>query len=114
MRDEHHTLENSRIPAARVAYKTLPDTIEKLQRRLNQLVDFAHTNLLNNGKGMSRLGLSERRRKQLVDIRDSISDAHRNLRLILLSANLLVQLQFVSNRMIRIKVNDFAVVGTGS
>ena len=90
MRDEDDALRNSTIPAARLAYETLPNTIERLQKRLNELVDFAHAHLLRNGKGLSRLGLSARRKKQLVDIRDSISDAHRNLQLVLLSANLLV------------------------
>ena len=90
VRDEDDALRNSAIPAAKLAYETLPNTIERLQKCLNELVDFAHATLLKNGKGLSRLGLSTRRKKQLAEIRDNISDAHRNLRLVLLSANLLV------------------------
>ncbi|USP76497.1 hypothetical protein yc1106_03771 [Curvularia clavata] len=89
VRDEDDALRNSTIPAARLAYETLPNTIGRLQKRLDEVVDFAHAHLLRNGKGLSHLGLSARRKKQLVDIRDSISDAHRNLQLVLLSANLL-------------------------
>jgi hypothetical protein len=96
VRDEDHALRNSRISAARLAYKTMPETIEKLQKCLDQLVDFAHLNLLKKGKGLSRLGLSGRKRNQLADLRNNISDAHRNLQLILLSANLSVALPFMS------------------
>jgi hypothetical protein len=90
VRDEDKALRNSRIPAARLAYQALPDTIERLQKYLNELVDFTHANLLKDGKGLPRLGLSARRKKQLADIRDNISDAHRHLQLVLLAANLSV------------------------
>ena len=108
VRDENNALRDSRIPAARLAYNTLPDTIDKLQKRVNQLVDFAHANLLKHGKGLSRLGLSERRRKQLVEIRDGISEAHSNLRLVLLTANLSVPLRFIPS-IYETKVNEFIV-----
>ncbi len=90
VREEYDALRNSRIPAARLATQTLPDTIARLQQHLDRLVHFANTHLLNKGKGLSRLGLSERRRKELTEIRNDISDAHRNLQLVLSSANLLV------------------------
>ncbi|KAF2442021.1 hypothetical protein P171DRAFT_522929 [Karstenula rhodostoma CBS 690.94] len=90
VRYEYESLRNSRIPAARLVYQTLPDTIKRLQQCLDQLVDFAHANLVRNGKGLSRLGLSKAKREQLVHIRDDISDAHRNLQLLLHSANLSV------------------------
>jgi len=113
VRDENNALRNSRSPAARLAYNTLPETIDKLQKRVNQLVDFAHANLLKHGKGLSRLGLSERRRKRLVEIRDGISEAHSNLRLVLLTANLSVQLRFVPS-INEIKVNEVVVAVANS
>lgn len=112
VRDEDDAVRNSTILAAGLAYKTLPDIIQKLQKRLNELVDFAHENLLRNGKGLPHLGLSARRKKQLVDIRDNISDAHRNLQLVLLSANLSVWLQPFPMIATKTKVNDSAVAET--
>ncbi|KAF2639458.1 hypothetical protein P280DRAFT_37882 [Massarina eburnea CBS 473.64] len=96
VRDHYEALRDNMLPAARLAYKTLPETTKKLQERLDRLIDFAKDTLLKNGKGLPRLGLSERKRKQLVEIRESISDAHRNLQLVLLTANIRQNEQLMS------------------
>ncbi|KAJ6284526.1 hypothetical protein J3E71DRAFT_338882 [Bipolaris maydis] len=88
VRDEDDALRSSKTPAARLAYETLPETIGKLEKYLDQLNQFAHANLFRNGKGSWRLGLNTRRKNELADIREKISDAHRNLQLVLLSVNL--------------------------
>lgn len=88
VRDCEESLRNSEMPDAQNGYQGLPDTITKTQKSLDHLVDFSYEKMLRDGKGMARLGLNEKKRRQLSEIRQSIAESHRNLRLVLISANL--------------------------
>ncbi|KAF2797460.1 ankyrin [Melanomma pulvis-pyrius CBS 109.77] len=88
VRDCEEALRNSKIPETQRGYQVLPETISKAQKSLDRLVHFSYEKMLRNGKGMARLGLTEKKRRQLFEIKQSIDESHRNLRLVLLSANL--------------------------
>ncbi|PSN72684.1 hypothetical protein BS50DRAFT_628829 [Corynespora cassiicola Philippines] len=102
-RGEYNALRDSRIPAARETYQNLPDILERLQGYLDELIDFARTKLLKNGK-IPRLGLSEQKKRQLVVIRDNISDAHRNLQMTLNTMSVR------QNRELYSKIGEVAIV----
>lgn len=98
VRDCEEALRNSGTAAAQRSYQSLPSTIDKVQKSLDQLVDFARAKLLKNENKLSRLGLSEKNKNRLIAIRQSISDCHQNLQLVLLAANLSVFLEERINR----------------
>ena len=88
VRDCADTLRNSKAPAAQQSYRNLPYAIDRVQVSLDRLVDFIRESLLRKGNRKSRLGLSESKKRKLSELRGVVSEAHQNLRLILLSANL--------------------------
>ena len=88
VRTVEEALRNSTMLAVRQSYGSLRERVDKAQKSLNRLIDFTHRHLLRKGKGTRRWGISEKKRKELADIRDSISESHRNIQLVLLSANL--------------------------
>ncbi|KAF1967742.1 ankyrin [Bimuria novae-zelandiae CBS 107.79] len=64
------------------------ERVKKAQKSIYQLVDFAAQNLAKPTRRPRLLELSAKKRKELVDIKDAISENHRNLQVILLATNL--------------------------
>lgn len=83
-------LQRSNSVAAQTCYEGLPRALKKAKLSLDRLTDFAWEKILRKGKGMGRLGLGEKNRRQLSEIKEAISDSHRSLQLILLSTNMSV------------------------
>lgn len=89
-------LRNSQSPDAQRTYNDIQDAMNKVQQSLDQTVDFLQDKLLNEGKGLSRLSLSERKRKKLLELREVVIETHENLRTVLIATNLLVSNSLVT------------------
>lgn len=69
-------------------HNTLKEALEKAQISLDRLVEFANQNLSRPNGKTRLLGLDGKRRKLFIEIKESISESHRNLQMLLISANL--------------------------
>lgn len=91
-RDCVDILKKSKSPTAQQSYQDLQTSVDRLHGHLNRLIDFVWVTLLRNGKGLRFLALSDGKKKKLAELRELLSDAHRNLQTVLASANLYVYL----------------------